>query len=80
MSSMSLPEYRSGRIFSLAGTICLVLDGGLLVIYSVPYAFALGFGFPLEKFVVGGVGDHSGLAVLLDAHLRQRQGRSGDVL
>jgi len=39
-----------------------------------------GFSSALEEFVVRGVADHSGLAVLLDAHLRQRQGRSGDVL
>ncbi|MEE9500869.1 MAG: hypothetical protein V3V48_02245, partial [Candidatus Aminicenantaceae bacterium] len=37
-----------------------------------------GFGFSLEELVVGSVGDHRGLSILLDAYLLQ--GQRGGVL
>ena len=39
-----------------------------------------GFGFSLEEFVVGSVGDHGGLSVLPNAYLFQRKRWAGDVL
>ena len=71
---------RAGGIQSVASNILQSTGRDVLRHFEEETRQGKGFSSALEEFVVRGVADHSGLAVLSDAHLRQRQGRSGDVL